>query len=67
MRPRTYFAFRIVARTDYGQRQIAASSDLTTAMAAYRTARECWPSAGITLRHANRVIEHSGLTRIASR
>jgi hypothetical protein len=67
MRPRTHFAFRIVVKTDYGQRQIAASSDLTTAMAAYRTASECWPSGAITLRHGNRVIERSEQRPIASR
>ena len=28
--PRTHFAFRIIARTAYGRRQLAASSDFTT-------------------------------------
>ena len=60
--PRTHFAFRIIARTAYGRRQLAASSDFTTALAAYRTACECWPKAAITLRQGARVIEDSRRT-----
>ena len=61
--PRTHFAFRIIARTAYGRRQLAASSDFTTALAAYRTACECWPKAAITLRQGARVIEDRPVAR----
>jgi hypothetical protein len=65
--PRTHFAFRIIAWTACGRLQLAASSDFTTALAAYRTACECWPDAPITLRQGAQVIEDSQRKRFASR
>ena len=66
MRHPTHFAFRIVMRTNYGRQQLAGSSDFATAIAAYRTACECWPDTAITLREGARVIEDSRRTRLSA-